>query len=657
MQNSNLAWQPSENFIEGTRIKKFMNFLNIQSCEELIERSREDIDWFWENALKNLGIEWFVPYQQLYDNSMGMPWTKWFLGGKLNIVHNCIDRHIRDGKGSHIAIKFESDDGKVSYITYTDLAKSVDAAAAELLESGISKGDVIGLCMTLCPESVIAMLATLKIGAISMHIATRLSSQEMIKLLNQGRARALFIDNGYIRAGNTFGLDQAIYSILHSTSLKTIVIRNRLNIEKKEKNTRYLYWDVFCSKNGSAQTEKLNAEDPALILFSSGTTGKAKAAVHTHGGALAQITKEIGYAFDCKENDTFYWFTNIGWMMAPWEIIGTLFFGATLMLYEGTHLFPTPHRMFELIEQHSITIFGFIPTAIRSLAKLNEDFMTHDLASIRILGSTGEPLDPCAWNWYFDIFGKKRCPLINITGGTELIGCLISPLPITGLKAGTVGYPGLGMDIDVWNENGTTLRNGPGILVCKKPFPSMTKGLLNDPERYIESYFSKWPNIWVHGDRAEIDKDGFWYLLGRSDDLIIRGGIKYDPAKIEEVLISFPRVPSVKEAAVIGIRDPERYERIVCFIVIDNDMQYAFNKEQYINELRRHTLSIYDRSAYIDEVYIVESLPKNLAAKIPRSYIRHAYSDEAMENFPTIDNPESIKKIREIVWDTKRRPV
>ena len=309
---------------------------------------------------------------------------------------------------------------------------------------------------------------------------------------------------------------EAIYDavVAFAPSVRHIVINERIGNGLAQR-PRCVSWKACLhhpAEGGSTQTEILDAEHPALILYSSGTTGKAKTVVHTHGGALAQVTKEIGYAFDCHANDVFYWFTNFGWMMAPWELIGALFFGAAVVLYEGTHLFPTPHHLFEIIERFGVSIFGCTPSVLRELASLNLDLRRHNRSTLRILGSTGSPLDAPTWEWFFKTFGQKRCPIMNISGGTELIGCLLSPLPVMPLKPATVGGPGLGMDVEVIDAQGKAVRGEPGNLVCRKPFPSMTRGFLGDPQLYLQTYFPGGPDCWVHGDLVRIDEEGFWYI-------------------------------------------------------------------------------------------------------------------------------------------------
>ena len=643
-------WEPSGDYLARSRIQDFMRSQGISSWHELIRRSQRDIGWFWDAALHHLGVEWSTPYDAVYDDSDGMPWTKWFVGGALNVTHNCIDRHVRDGRGAELALIWESDDGETRLVTYGELYARVCAVAAAMQRLGIASGDVVGLCAPVSPEAVAVMFAAMKIGAVCMQIAARAVPQDVVESLNRGRARLLFTVDAYPRGGKWTDCTPTLRAVSQDVpSLEHMVIIQRRDAPKYA-TEKSLCWSDFValgSEDACSQTVPVDAEHPNLILFTSGTTGKSKAIVHTHGGSLAQVIKEVGYAFDCQRHDRFSWFTNFGWMMAPWELMGVLFFGGTVVLYEGTHVYPTPHRLFELIEKHRISIFGFVPTGIRQLAALNEDFSAHNRSSLRILGSTGEILDSQAWLWYFTTFGEERCPIMNISGGTEVIGCLLSPLPVMPLKPGTLGAAGLGMDLAVVDDEGRPVLGGPGNLACRQPFPSMTRGFLGERERYLETYFPRGENLWIHADRVEVDDDGMWYILGRSDDLIIRGSINHDPGKIEQALLSYPASPRVIEAAAIGPHDDELGQKIVCFVVPEHSLS-ASETDAFVSSLRSHVGTAYDRAGRPDEVHVLDALPKNLAAKIPRGQIRRAYEGRPLGDTSKLDNPQALAAIQTV---------
>ncbi len=643
------AWEPTDRYLESSRVREFMDLHGIHTWQELIQRSTHDIEWFWNSAMDHLGVEWFQKYTRLYDDSRGMPWTTWFLEGRLNIVHNCLDRHIRDGQGTAIALCFESDEGSRRSLTYRELYDAVNHLAGAMRGLGIGKGQRVAMCMPISLEAVIVMFAAFKIGATCMQVPARIPPKEIVARLQEAEARILFLNDGYPRGGkvtSAAGVYEAVVEF--APSVEHVIVNERIG-QGLARRPKCISWDtlVHTGTNGSrTATESVASEHPALILYSSGTTGKPKTVVHTHAGILAQVAKEIGYAFDCHNDDVFFWFTNIGWMMAPWELVGALFFGATVVLYEGTHLFPTPHRLFDLIEKYGITIFGCTPSVLRELASLNADFTQHGLSSLRILGSTGSVLDAPTWEWYGKTFGRQRCPIMNISGGTELIGCMVSPLPVMPLKPSTVGGPGLAMDVDVVDSQGKPVRGEPGHLVCRKPFPSMTRGFLGDSQLYLQTYFPQGPDYWVHGDLARIDEDGYWYLLGRSDDLIVHGGVKHDPAKLEEKLLAFPGPPRVKEAVAIGAEDAIKGERIVCFVVLTSES--APSAEELPGRLKAYIKQTYDPLAQPDEIYVVTELPQNLSAKIPRRLIRMVFEGKPVGNVTALANPEALAEIRRV---------
>jgi acetyl-CoA synthetase len=385
----------------------------------------------------------------------------------------------------------------------------------------------------------------------------------------------------------------------------------------------------------------MDAEDTALVLYTSGTTGKPKGTVHTHAGAMAQCAKELGYGFDVKPGDVFFWVTDIGWMMGPWEMIGATFFGAALVLFEGAPNYPNPDRLWEIVERHQVTHLGISPTAIRLLKTSPLDWVRkHDLGSLRILGSTGEPWDPDSYGWYFEHVGGKRCPIINISGGTEILGCHLMPLPITALKPCTLRGPGLGMDVDVFDDDGKPIRGGIGHLVCKKPAPSMTKGFLGDPERYIETYFTRFgPDVWYHGDWAKVDEDGFWFLYGRSDDTIKVAGKRVGPAEVEAALIAHP---AVAEAAAVGVPHDIKGETVVCFVVLRPGQAES---EPLRDELREQVVKHLGKTLKPEVLKFVRMLPKTRSAKIVRGAIRRRYLGLPLGDVASVENPDSIEEI------------
>ncbi len=641
-----IVWKPTNEYVEKANITRFMKKYDIKDYEELIKKSAEDIEWFWDAVMKDLDIEWFQPYEKVLDDSEGIQWTKWFIGGKINIAYNCLDKHVKSDKKNNIAITWENEKGDVRKLTYNDLYKEVNRFANALKELDVTKGDRVGIYMPMVPEVIIGFLAVIKIGAISIPIFSGFGGHALASRLDIAGAKVLLTADGSIRRGKSIEIKKEVDKAVDTVStLEHVVVYKRLGMEVPWNDGRDIWWeDIISNQSDECETMQMDSEDYAMIIFSSGTTGKPKGTVHTHGGALAQIGKELGYYFDVKENDVFFWLTDIGWMMGPWMIIGVQNFGGNIVIFEGAPNYPNPDRLWELVEKHKITTFGISPTAIRLLMRYGDEWVKkHDLSSLRFLGSTGEPWDSDSWNWFFEKIGGKKLPIINISGGTEIIGCFLSPLPITPLKPCTLRGPGLGMDIDVFDDNGKPIRGQMGHLVAKKPAPSMTRGFWNEPDRYIETYWSKWPNVWYHGDWAKIDEDGYWSLHGRSDDTIKVAGRRTGPAEIESALIEHP---AVSEAATIGVPDEIKGEDIVCFVVL----RTTYEPDECLREeLKAQVVKIMGKTLKPRDVKFVKDLPKTRSAKIVRRIIKATFLGEYVSDISSIENPKAVEEIKNAV--------
>jgi acetyl-CoA synthetase len=614
-------------------VAKFMQTHGISTTPDLIKKSVEDISWFWDAAMKDLNLFWQTPYTQVMDDSRGFPWTQWFLNGKINITENCIDRHLKP-LSDKPAVIWEGEDESIRTLSYRDLSDLTNQVANALTTLGISKGDHVGITLPMLPETVAVLFGCFKIGAIALPIFSGFGPKAVSFRLNAAKSKVLFTTDITTRRKKPVDiLTLARQAQSETPCLEKIIVINR---NKTELKSNELDWDdCVLTQSLLCDVSPTDAEDPCLVIYTSGTTGKPKGTIHTHAGCLAQIGKEHKYAFDVHVGDVFYWFTDVGWMMGPWEMIGALMHGATLMLTEGTPDTPNPDRLWKIIEKHKVRTFGISPTAIRMLMKTDPKWIDqHDMPSLELLGSTGEPWDPASYAWFFEKVGKKRCPIINISGGTEIIGCLLSPLPTMPLKACSLGGPALGMDVDIFNETGKPERNGIGYLVCKQPGPSMTKGFLGEPERYIETYFGKWPNIWNHGDWAHVDEDGQWFLHGRSDDTVNIAGKRVGPAEFESALMTHP---SVTEAATIGVPDKMKGETVVCFVVLKNDPT-----PDLASELEKSIVDHMGKSLKPKEIRIVSALPKTRSGKIVRGAIKKTYLGEPVTDVSSIENPDVL---------------
>ena len=639
-----IVWSPSEDDVERANVTRFMRAHGIGSYEELVKRSQDDVEWFWDAVVKDLGLEFYEPYTKILDTSNGIPWSTWFTGGAVNLAHNCVDRWA-DRTPEAVAIVWEGEDGAVRRVTYAELREMADRAAHGLLELGVGSGDTVGIFMPMAPETVAATLACAKVGAPYLPIFSGFGADAVAKRLQDAGAKVLFTADGFFRRGAVVDMkavaDEACAS---SPTVQHQVVWSRLPArELAWEPDRDVHWDSLLSRQPARfETERLDPEHPLMIAYTSGTTGRPKGSVHVHGGFLVKIAAEVAYQTDLHADETLFWVSDLGWIMGAWEIVGAGALGATVFLYEGAPNHPGPDRIWDMVERHRITTLGISPTLIRALIPAGEEHVRrHDLSSLRILGSTGEPWNPEPYMWFFREVGGGRCPIINISGGTEVGACFLSPLPITALKPTTLRGPALGMAVDVWGPDGKPVPAGEvGELVCTKPWPAMTRGVWGDPQRYLDTYWSRWPDVWVHGDWASIDEDGFWFLHGRSDDTMNVAGKRLGPAEVESALIEHP---SVAESAAIGVPHDVKGESVWCFVVVKPGYERT---DELAAELRATVSDQLGKSFRPDRVVFVDELPRTRSAKILRRAIRATVLETDPGDLSSLENPSAIEAIR-----------
>ncbi len=631
---SNFIWRPEEHaWTRESHIARFMARHRFKSYAELHAASVKDTAWFWDAAMQDMGVEWFKPYTQVRDASRGFPWTKWFVGGEVNITHNCVDRHVRDGHGAEVAIHYEPDSGRPAdrrVLTFAELKAQVDQCAGALRGLGVGPGDSVGLYAPMRPETVVVMFACFKVGARFVPIFCGFGEQAVVDRLESCRAKVLFAIETLHRRGKPVPVGATALA----AAKRVPSVSRTVFFDSAE-------WGAFlAAAQPVTECVRTSAEDACLLIYTSGTTGKPKGTVHTQGGCLAQMGKEVRYAFDVRPGEPFFWVTDIGWMMGPWELIGCLLYRTPVVMLDGAPDFPDADRLWETVERLKVVTFAVSPTAVRLLMRLTtaKGPGAFDFSRLRILGSTGEPWDETSYLWYFENVGRRRCPIMNISGGTEIVGCHLSPNPLTPLKPISLGAAGLGMDVDVFDEAGHPVPRGTvGHLVCKQPAPSMTRSFLGDDARYLETYFEKFPGVWYHGDWAMQDADGQWFVLGRSDDTIKVAGKRVGPAEVEGVLTSHP---AVSEAATIGVPDDLKGQALVCFVV------FKPAQTATVAELTAHVAAQMGKPLAPKTVQAVTALPKTRSGKIVRGSIRKAWLGEALGDISTVDNPAALEAIR-----------
>jgi acetyl-CoA synthetase len=654
------VWHPTPELIAQSNLQRFIDKHQLGSYDELMRRSTTDIAWFWDTVLRDLDIQFFRPYSQIVDLSEGKPWARWCVGGEMNIVHNMLDKYAGTKIDNRVAIKSEIEEGTTRTLTYKELREQVDMMAAALRHLGLGKGDAIGVFMPMVPEIVIAMLAIIKIGGFFLPLFSGFGASAIVSRLKDGDAKALFTADGTYRRGKFCAMKPIADEVAAQIpTLKHLIVLQNGSVgepvrfpskTKREANSfpyRTHLWreliDKIDNQSSDESTERTAAEDPMMIIYTSGTTGRPKGAMHTHCGFPIKATQDMWHGLDLHADETLFWMTDMGWMMGPWEVFGTLLLGATMLLYDGAPDFPGPDRVWKLCADHKVTALGVSPTLIRALRRHGDEIVhRHDLSSLRKFASTGEPWNPDPWMWLFQNVGRGKLPIINYSGGTEISGGIVMGNVLTPMKPCAFSGPLPGMAADVVDENGKSVRGKVGELVIREPWIGMTRGFWKDRQRYIETYWSRWSDVWVHGDWAAIDDDELWYILGRSDDTIKVAGKRIGPAEVESILVAHAQV---SEAAAVGVPDSIKGEALVCFCVLE---QGTNEDVDLANELKKKVATELGKALAPRDVLFVGDIPKTRNAKVMRRVVRAAYIGEKLGDTSALENPASIEEVQRV---------
>ena len=614
---------------------------DISTLEQLTEKANNDLEWFWKEVEKYCEIVWDKPYQKVLDLSKGLPWPKWFVDGKTNIYKSSVEKFSKLTPDK-VAYTFVSEDGKTSQVTYTELDNKVCKLANSLKSLGIQKGDVVAIYLPMIEESIIAILASAKIGAVQTVIFSGYSSESLQIRLQDCKAKILFVCDGFQRKGKPISQKVIIEDATQNTDIEKIIVVPYKGVDIYKKSNKILFYnEITSTQSESCLTEVTDSEDPLFILYTSGTTGRPKGVVHAHGGFSVFAANQAAFLIDTTQNDVILWPADIGWITGlVWNVYGLLIRGASAVIYDGALDFPNFDRIWNMLQQYNATIFGISPTAVRLFKKNNvQPLQSHSLDKIKNIPTTGEPLDEDSWRWLFEKVGNKKIPIMNLSGGTEIGGAMLSVFPGMKLKPSTVGIPCPGINLDVFDDNGNSIREKDGYLVIKSPWPAMTKSLLNDDQRYIETYWSRFENIWFHGDYVFVDRDGLWYMKGRTDDVINVSGHRMSTAEIEHTAISHNKI---SDAASISIPDDITGEAIILFVVpeekiADLDIEISNYISEKIGKLAKPKF-----------VYALSDLPKTRTGKIMRRLLRAKLLGLKLGDLSSLENPQVLDEIQKL---------
>ncbi len=623
---SEFVWEPSRERHEQANVVRLWRKLGCESYHELQRLSIEDPERFYPALVDDLGLEFSTPWERVLDTSKGIEWATWFVGGRLNVATNCLHRWAERRPDDPAAV-FLGEDGERRVRTYRELSEETVRLAEALVELGVETGDRVAILMPMCPEVAVAAHACAHVGAVQVPVFSGFGVPAVRQRLEASEAKVVICADGSFRRGRWLPMRATVDEAAEG-----------LPVEVVEWDRRRSEWpEVVQRQPGTLAALEVDSEHPYLLTYTSGTTGPPKGVLHVHGGFLVSIAREVAYQTDVNEGDVVHFATDMGWIMGPWTVVGAGAVGATIVFAEGAPDWPDD-RLWRTIEQERVTMLGVSPTLIRALISKGEP--RADTSSLRAIATTGEPWNPDPYLWLHQHVGGGRTPIVNLSGGTEVGACFLSVCVAYPIKPVSLGFPALGVDVDVFDQEGRPLRGEVGELVCKGPWPGMTRGLWGDPERYLETYWSRFPGVWTHGDWASVDADGYWYLHGRSDDTLNIAGKRIGPAELESAAVSHP---AIAEAAAVGVPHEVKGEVAWIFCVRNPGEEVAES------DVAAKVAEVLGKAFAPERVVFVGSLPKTRSAKIVRRAVRAQVLGNDPGDLSSLENPDSLEEIARAV--------